>query len=352
MSKSGKEFVMRGDDAIETLLEKAAPRPTPPDKDEKIVRDAVHAEWLAVAGKVRLRQRMTHFAIAATVVLGIAVAFNALQGTAVNAVQIATIGNSHGSIYLLGEQSELRKMTDLESISAEQFIVTGADAGIGLEWGSGGSLRVDKNTRIEFISADSVYLHSGQIYFDVKPSALSASISAGSNEIAALNSVSGFKIETDHGLVRHVGTQFMTLVDADRLSVSVREGEVSVDGVYLEEAVAVAGQQMTLSGRARPSLLDIDKFGEAWNWIEATAPAANINGRSVDEFLTWIGRETGLQISYASLDAKQMAQNGILRGNVDMAPRDELAFRMSGEDLSYRIDGGTIYVTIDSGSRP
>jgi ferric-dicitrate binding protein FerR (iron transport regulator) len=243
-------------------------------------------------------------------------------------------------------------MTDLASISAGQFIVTDNNAGIGLEWGSGGSLRVDKNTRIEFMSADSVYLHSGQLYFDSEPSTLSASISAGSNEIVAAVTGSGFEIETDHGLVRHLGTQYMTLADADKLSVRVREGEVAVDGVYVEEAVAVAGQQMTLSGGARPSLLDIDRFGEAWDWIEATAPVADVDGRSVDEFLTWIGRETGLQISYASPDAKQMAQNGVLRGNVDMAPRDELAFRMSGEDLSYRIDGGTIYVSIDSGSRP
>jgi len=41
-----------------------------------------------------------------------------------------------------------------------------------------------------------------------------------------------------------------------------------------------------------------------------------------------------------------------LKGNVDMGPRAELAFRMSGEDLGYRIDGGVIYVSIDSGSRP
>ena len=53
-----------------------------------------------------------------------------------------------------------------------------------------------------------------------------------------------------------------------------------------------------------------------------------------------------------SPEAEQMAHNGVLKGNVDMGPRDELAFRMSGEDLSYRIDRGTIFVSIDSGSRP
>ena len=352
MSNSGEKFVVRGDDAIEALLENAAPRPTPPTQDEKIVREAVRAEWQATTGKIKMRRRMTHFAIAATVLLGIAVTFNALQLTNVKPVQVATISNSHGSIYLLGEQSELREMTDLASIFAGQVIDTGDDAGIGLEWGNGGSLRIDKNARIEFTSADSVYLHSGQIYFDSQPSDLTASISGGSDEIVAAITGSGFEIETDHGLVSHRGTQYMTSVGGGDLTVSVREGEVVVDGVYIEKAIAVAGQRMTLSGGARPSVLDIDGFGGAWDWIEEMAPSANVDGRTVDEFLTWIARETGLQISYASPEAANTARNGVLRGNVDMAPRDELAFRMSGEDLGYRIDGGTIYVSIDSGSRP
>ena len=41
MSKSGEHTEIRGGDAIEALLQKAAPRPTPPSEDEKVVRDAV-----------------------------------------------------------------------------------------------------------------------------------------------------------------------------------------------------------------------------------------------------------------------------------------------------------------------
>ena len=78
-----------------------------------------------------------------------------------------------------------------------------------------------------------------------------------------------------------------------------------------------------------------------------------VDGRSVHEFLMWVGRETGLRVSYTSAGAEEMARNGVLRGNVDMDPKEELAFRMAGEDLTYRIDGGTIYVSeINSDSRP
>ena len=343
MSHSYEDIVVRSDDAIETLLEKAGPRPTPPGNDEKIVRDAVHAEWQTVTRRIRTRRHMTRFAIAASLVLGIVVTFNALQVTDMAAVQVATISKSHGSIQLLVEQNELREITDLSSVYAGQVIHTGNDAGIGMQWGGGGSLRVDKNTKIEFTSNDSVYLKSGRIYFDSQSETVAAVTGAGS----------GFTIETDQGSVEHLGTQYMTAVSTKGLTVSVREGEVEVDSTYIEKAVASAGQQMTVSGGARPTVVDFKVYGDSWNWIEATAPVVDADGRSVDEFLEKIARETGLQVSYESPAAKQLAISGVLKGSVDMAPRAELAFRMSGEDLVYRIDEGTIYVSsIDSASRP
>ena len=131
----------------------------------------------------------------------------------------------------------------------------------------------------------------------------------------------------------------------------MREGEVSVDGAYVEQAVAVAGQQMTVSGGATPSVLDIDSFGEIWAWAEEMAPTLNMDGRSTNDFLQTTAREIGLAVEYESDAAETIAHDGILRGTVEMDPRSELEFRMAGEDLGYRIDGGTIYVSIDSSSR-
>jgi len=339
MSKLGENTGIRGGDPIEALLQKAAPRPTPPTEDEQIVRAAVTAEWKAVAGKVKTRQRMTQFAIAATVLLGVAISFNALQVNNVQPVQVATIERNQGAIYLVGEQSLMQEASDLSSVYVGQIIETGNDAGISLEWASGGSLRIDKNTRIEFTTTDSVYLRSGQVYFDSQPATMAAITG------------SGFEIETDHGLVKHLGTQYMTTVGARDLMVRVREGEVSIDGAYVELAVVVAGQQMTVAGGATPSVLDIDNFGEIWAWAEEMAPTLNMDGRSTYDFLQMTAREIGLVVEYESDVAETLARDGILRGTVEMDPRSELEFRMAGEDLGYRIDGGTIYVSIDSSSR-
>ncbi len=339
MSKSSENTDIRSGDAIEALLKKAAPRPIPPAEDEQVVRDAVVAEWEAVAGRVKLRQRVKHFAIAAAILLGVAISFNALQVSNERPAQVATIHKNFGSIYLVGEQSLLQEASDLSSVFAGQIIETGNDAGVSLELGGGGSLRIDKNTRIEFTSADSVYLRSGQIYFDSRPST-----------VAAIKG-SGLEIGTDLGFVRHLGTQYITAVDRDDLRISVREGEVEFDGKYIDKEVAVAGQQMTISGGAAPSVLDIDGFGEIWAWAENLAPVVSMNGKTTYEFLERVSHETGLALVFESKAAEDAARAGELFGTIDTDPRSELAIRMAGEDLGYRIDRGAIYVSFDSSSR-
>jgi hypothetical protein len=339
MSKSGENTDIRGGDAIEALLQKATPRPSPPSADEQVVRDAVAAEWKAVTGKAKMRRRMTHFAIAATILLGVTISFNALQVNNMPPVQVATIEKNHGAIYLVGEQSLMQEASDLSSVYAGQIIETGNDAAMSLEWGNGGSLRIDKNTRVEFTSDATVFLRSGQIYFDSHPATMVAITG------------SGLEINTDHGLVKHLGTQYMTTVDARDLIVRVREGEVSVDGAYVEQAVAVAGQQMTVSGGATPSVLDIDPFGETWAWAEDLAPVVDMDGKTPHEFLKFISRELGLELEYETEEARNAAGIGGLLGTFDTDPRSELDARMAGEDLGYRIDGGTIYVSVDSSNR-
>jgi len=302
-----------------------------------MIREAVQAEWQAVAGKRRSRTRLARFAIAASVLLAVIASFNMLRDASIAPPQLATINKSYGSI-LLGNQSQLNELSDFSTITAGQSIVTRTDAGISLAWGSGGSLRIEADTRIEFISAEEVYLRSGRIYFDSTPSELIAGTSGGSVQTK-------FRIKTDHGTMTHVGTQYMTSSSSTELTISVREGRVSMVGNYYNETV-LEGQQLKVTGSNLASVANFPRHGAAWDWVEATAPVADVDGRSVDEFLSWVSRETGLHISYESPEAEQKAHAGILKGKVDMDPRSALAFRMMGEDLNWDIDGGTIKVSL------
>ncbi len=343
MSAMGNHGAARNDDAVEALLEQASPRPTPPGKDEQMIREAVFSEWQAVTSRHRARTRMTRFAVAATVLLGVAVTFNMMQDSGIAPVQVATIAKSHGSIHVRGEESQMHQLRDLTSIMSGQMIITAHDSGIGLSWGNGGSLRIAADTRIEFISDQEVFLHAGRIYFDSTPSELIADSArdAGAAEL---------RILTDHGTVTHLGTQYMTYTSDSELTVSVREGEVSIDGKYHDEK-ALAGQQLSIAGSARASITNFPRHGDAWGWIEEVSPDVETDGRSVDVFLNWVSRETGLQVDYPNEATQQIARDVVLNGTVNLEPRAALDFWLETTDLNWYVDGGTIKVSaIDGGS--
>jgi FecR protein len=358
MNRSGEDTAVGRDDAVEVLLGRAVPRPQPPAGDEMLVRDAVYAEWKSVAGKRRVRRRLVHFGIAATVLLAVAVSFNVFRVTGIVPAQVASIAKSHGSVFVLGSQSELHELTAQTVITSGQTMVTGSDAGIALAWSNGGSLRIDANSRVDFRSADAIYLRQGQVYFDSGQSDVVAGISGGSTPAMTAISDSGrpepqLTIETDHGSVTHLGTQFMTYADATTLRVSVREGKVAIDGRYHDET-AERGQQLILKGSARPMRVNFKGYGDEWQWVERIAPATQPDGKTVDEFLHWVSRETGLQLAYESATAERLATERLKGslGSIDTQPKDALRLWMMGLDLNWRIDGGVIYVSaIDSGSR-
>ena len=334
MRKSGEEYTVRPD-AVEALLEQAEPRPVPPPDDEQTVREAVRAEWQTVTSKYRARRRVTRFAIAASVLLAAALSFNAFHNAGVAPVEVASIDKSHGSIYLLGEQSELIELAGLETVATGQAVMTGADSGIGLAWHDGGSLRIDEATIIEFVGTDAVYLREGRVYFD----SLAASVN--------------FTVETAHGDVSHRGTQYMAAVDGPRLTVSVREGAISIDRGGSRDS-AFAGQQVRIVGDAAATVTNVGRSGKQWEWVEATAPTLDFSGRSTFEFLHWVARETGYDLVFEDAKAERTARAGRLMGAIaGLDPRRELEVRMLGEDLDYAFDeaSGTIKVSsIESGS--
>ncbi len=329
-----------GRDAVEELLVRAVPRPLPPAAEEAVVRDAIHAEWRRLTSRRRLRRRGIGVGMAATALLGIAVGVYQLRMPAPIAAPVATITKSFGSLFIVDAASELRAADADTRLVVGQTIVTGEDSGVGLEWGRGGSLRIDAQTRIRVVAPDAVYLESGRVYFDSAPSPLISS-ALGSESIDATNVLS---IETRHGVVTHIGTQFMAAADRERLAVSVREGRVRVSGMRYA-VTAVAGQQLTVSGAGRPGVANIAAFGDAWRWVEATSPPVSLDGRSVHDFLTWISRETGLTLEYGSDAARALAEASELRGLVQTEPTEALQIYAGSVDLDWRSRGGALYVT-------
>ena len=321
-------------DTVAELLQQSAPRPVPVMEDLATARAVLRNEWREISGRRRTRRRLRNLALAATVLLGALVAVQLQQAPPAPAVTVATINKTFGTVYLLGEDSELRPTKSLATVLSGQTIVTARNAGLAISWGQGGSMRVDEDTRIRFADDTTVFLEDGRVYFD-SAAGLPAGIDGGDEPTLVL--------ETGQGVVTHLGTQYMVEVDRDRLVVSVREGEVLVAGRYHEQRVDT-GQQATLTGMQRPSVLGIGRSGGGWTWIERTTPVADVDGRTLFEFLAWASRELGLELSYEGA-AEEVARAAVLRGRIDTTPTDALRLRLATAALHWRIDEGVIYIS-------
>lgn len=326
---------LQSDDAVEQLLGSAAPRPVPPAHEERLVRAAVRNEWRQVAAKRRTRQRLASFAVAATVMVAVFLSLNALRFNSVEDLTVASIGKRFGAIYVLGENAELIQGHNLASVTTGQTLITDDNSGIGLDWGLGGSLRIDAQTRVEFLSEDAVYLRQGRIYYDSRPTLSSTGFNSSREH--------NLRILTDHGEVKHVGTQFMTATSATGVTVSVRQGEVLLTSGSRSES-AERGEQVTISDGGNLVSLNMKGWGAEWQWVEDISPSVILDDRTIEEFLFWVGHETGLQVRFDDALVETHAREEKMRGTVDTNPRQALQLFMQTTDLDWRIDDGVIYV--------
>ncbi len=318
-------------DHLEELLRHASPRPTPSPADEAAVRDAVQREWRAVTGMRHKRRQVAQFALAASVLIVAFTAFNAFRTPEVAPVRVGTIARSVGPVYLLGEGSEPLGTADVANVMSGQTIVTGVEAGLAIAWTGGGSLRVDAGTRLSLVGPERVKIDNGRVYFD---SAYQAAESA------------SLVMETAHGEIRHVGTQYMVQVDQSSLIVSVREGQAAIDGRHHRQ-VAKTGQQVRLSGSAQPVVLSIARTGGDWRWIDRTSPTADVQGKSVHEFVVWACREIGLDYVFEGV-AEERARNHELRGRIELQPSEALLLRLETAGLKGDIREGVIHISDES----
>jgi len=313
------------DRTVEHLLEQAPPRPVPSEEAAQRAKLAVREEWQQTIGRRRNTRRLQVFAAAAALVLAISVLMTTVLAPV--PVQVATVEKASGAIYFLGARSELERAAGLSAIMSGQTIVTGDDTVVGLGWGGGGSLRLDANTEIAFMSKERVELESGTVYFD------SLSESA----------ASVLTIGTPHGEVRHVGTQYLTSASEEELVVRVREGRVEIEGHFYNES-AQAGEAIRIRGSEPPHKTNTAIYGASWEWTEAAAPAISMEGLTLREFLAWVERETGLEILFEDSTVEADVIDYTMAGEVSEAPRVALRQRLRTYGLRFEEIDGRIFI--------
>ena len=303
-----------GEDAdLVALLRSVGPRPTPPADFAAEVRAAVAAEWRATVAARQPKRRFTQpwLAIAASVaVVAVAVGI-ALPRWKAAGGPVAVVTRVMGAAEVRHSIDDTwQPLTATSTVAVSDEIRTSGSGRVALRRPDGLEVRLDTDTQLAFAGDERARLASGGVYVDAG--------TPGSGSGA-------FVVGTPYGDVRHVGTQYVASVHDGALQVAVREGSIAIDRGQVP-VVARAGEALAVREDGSVVRSQVDSHGQAWHWAAAIAPEFAIEGRSLDEFLAWAGRETGRKIVYTSADAAREAEQTMLKGSTTgLAPEAAVA---------------------------
>lgn len=287
------------DSGIEELLQKVGVRDEPSAEAAREVEAAVHAEWRAMLAE-RRRRHSVAWGVAATVLLAILATLGVFN-MGRDPVQVASVVRIEGRL-LHEVERDTWSMHDVgRPVNAGETLRTDGRSRAALAVLDSVSVRLDRDTTLRFAAADRIVLMSGALYVDALPGAR--------GEI-------DLTVQTPVGSVRHVGTQYQVRMHADGAEVSVREGRVSIRndaGI----STAVAGERIRVTAQGQVTRAPISPYDPQWQWVTQSGPRFDINDQTLAAFLSWVARETGQRLVYASPEAEAAARAVRLRGSIE-----------------------------------
>ena len=325
------DYRIESEQALEALLQKAPRRAEPPARAATEVRAALYDEWQA-RGRRRLRyRRIAGWALAASTVVAAYLALDVLELAPAEAPQrVAQVEVRRGPVSVFSDGERL-PLPDDGSLLAGQVLQTSSDASIALELANGGgSIRLAANSRLRLVGQDTAELERGQVYFD------------SGERVSGLGPA--FRIRTEAGIVRHVGTQFLTQLTDDTVIVRVREGRVEIDGTAFN-ALAVADGGIELYANGSYSEFADEPHGAAWRWVATAGPARRFTNLRIIELLRWFSRETGRPLRFESRSLEEIANTNVVTWPAEVqATADDLDAVLSVTDLRPALIGHEIVI--------
>jgi hypothetical protein len=217
-----------------------------------------------------------------------------------------------------------------EPLLAGQSLETGSAGRSALTLPGGVSARMDHDTRLTLASAGEIELERGALYVD-----------AGSQSPAG----SRLDVVTSAGSVRHIGTQYEVRLAGPGVRLRVREGRVEWRSKAGGLEQSQAGEQLTISGDGTVQRRPAATYGESWDWVADAAPGIDIEGLSLDRFLTWAGRELGHDVRFDQPQTAAEAEAIVLHGSIaDLTPQEALDAVLGTTHLRAVAEGGIITI--------
>jgi len=325
-----KNVLELGEDlAVAELVRRAGAGAVPPADMSERVRAEARRQWRdALAQRTSRQLTRRRLAIAASAMLAVGVGYMALLDYTRGPLQpLASLQQVTGGVVIDGAGRAANAGSGMELYAGER-LSTGTVGRAALLLPSGISLRLDHDTRIRMRDSQHLELDRGALYVDAGPTPQNRRLD----------------VVTGVGTIRHLGTQYMVVSAGERIEVLVREGEVSYSGQQ-GQATASAGQALTVAAGQDPLRSEVPVYGERWDWADGLAPAFEIDGRTLDEFLAWASRQTGKTLAYSDPETEALGRKTILRGSVkDLSPDQALAVVMATTSLRVRRQDGILLV--------
>jgi ferric-dicitrate binding protein FerR (iron transport regulator) len=322
-------------DIVESLISAAGRRVEPP---EEAYRQVLAAASVAFHEKTsRRRQRRYLLAAAAAAVAVLAVALIAQWPEPIGArATLATVERVIGGVEVAVGDAWQPLAEGRGSMGTGRRVRTLAHGRAALALAGGESLRLANDTEIMLDAPGRVYVARGTIYVDS----------------GARPAASRIEVVTPAGTARDLGTQFELAVAGAALRLRVREGQVAIDQGG-RSLTGRAGEQIAIDALGGVSRGVIASDSPAWLWAESIAPMPDMDGKPASLLISWVARETGRQLRYASPIVKQRASTVILHGNIEhLPPLDALEAMLATTDLECALAGDTMEIRARDASTP
>jgi ferric-dicitrate binding protein FerR (iron transport regulator) len=313
-----------GEQVVAQLLRLAGARPAAPADAESRVRAAVHAEWRGGFAARRQRRRILWItgALAAAAAVVVFVGVRRAGPGPSEGLRIATVTRVVGSLKGLAVGSPIQEGMEIETGPTDRAAFLLSD---------GTALRIDHETRLRLLPGPALELSRGAVYVETGPRA---------------NGSGTLEIRTSLGTVRDIGTRFEVRLRDEAMQVSVREGlaRLDRDGGTHEAGVGsqlIAEKDGAVTTRATPI------HGPQWDWILLVAPAFEIEGHDLGEFLDWVARENGWRVQFVDPAIAARAATTVLHGSVQgLRPDEAPGAVLPTCGLRHRIEGDTMLIEV------
>jgi hypothetical protein len=292
---------------------------------------AVHAHWKSTLHRDQTRKRFWLGSVAASaalIILFVLITQTKQEIPSHRPIQIGKFQIASGTIQIQSQENRnsrftLAKAGDLLFIDN---IIETRDGRAAIQIGNVVSLRMNSNTRIHIKSESLIRLMKGMVYLD----------SQGGPSL---------EIHTSYGIVRDIGTQFQASIYDDSMKVGIREGLVRL---YRNDqwTEAGAGTEISIDSSGKVQQRSIPIYGADWDWVMSVAPFFQVDGATLESFLTWIKRENGWEIRFVNNDIKKTAKDTILHGTLTgIRPDQAHAVVLPTCGVSYRFEGNVLILS-------